>query len=112
MGRKPLGKAGRTITKTVKVTSHEQDYLTRKYGSVSAALRAGLEKILPESINHPTRAIRPGGVVDTQDTLLGGICGPRPTDHPGWKEIARGPKTGTIIKECRVCGTRLTEKMH
>lgn len=112
MSRKSLGEAGRTITKTVKVTGHEEKYLIRKYGSVSAGLRVALDDLLPTSVNHPGSAPRPANVVSTQDTLLTDVpsCGPNLTDHPGWNILARGVKTKTVIKACRVCGERVTER--
>lgn len=109
MSRKSLGEAGRTLTRTVKVTGHEEKYLKRKYGSVSAGLRAGLDCLLPASVNQPGRAVRPTNVVNTQLTLVPS-CGPNLSDHPGWNVIARGAKTKTVIKGCRVCGERVTEK--
>lgn len=112
MSRKSLGDAGRTKTRTVKVTGHEETYLKRNYGSVSAGLRAGLDCLLPASVNSPGRAARPEKVVNTQDTLFSDhrSCGPKVTDHPGWNIVARGVKTKTVIKACRVCGARVTEK--
>jgi hypothetical protein len=112
MSRNSLGKAGRTITRTVKVTGYELEYLERRYGSASAGLRAGLECLLPESVNHPGRAIRPKDVVNSQETLFQapGGCGPRMGDHPGWKIVARGTKTRTVVKACRVCGVQVTER--
>jgi hypothetical protein len=112
MSRKSLGKAGRTITKTVKVTAYEAEHLERKYGSVSAGLRAGLECLLPASVNHPGRAPKPDKVMATQNTLAGTSrsCGPNVEDHPGWNILGRGTKTKTVVKACRVCGERVTEK--
>lgn len=109
MSRKSLGDAGRTLTRTVKVTAYEERHLKRKYGSVSAGLRAGLDCLLPTSVNHPGRAVRPTNVVNTQLTLIPS-CGPNIEDHPGWKVLARGAKTKTVIKACRVCGEKVTEK--
>jgi hypothetical protein len=111
MSRKGLGKAGRTITRTVKVTGYEQDYLIRRYGSVSAGLRAGLDCLLPASVNNPGRAVRKKAVVNSQNTLFATPdgCGPLISDHPGWKIVARGTKTRTVIKECRNCGIQVTE---
>lgn len=109
VGRKSLGQDGRTVTKTVKVTAREAEFLTRRYGSVTTALRVGLDRLLPESVTNPTTTVRPRAVAASQDTF-DTTCGPRMSDHPGWKEIARGTKTRTIIKECRVCGVRVTER--
>jgi len=111
-GRPSLGKAARTKTRTVKVTEYEAEFLVRKYGSVSAGLRAGLDCLLPASVNNPGRAPQPKNVINTQSTLLddGTSCGPNIADHPGWKILARGTKTKTVIKACRICGERVTEK--
>lgn len=112
MSRKSLGKAGRTITKTVKVTAYEAEHLERKYGSVSAGLRAGLDCLLPASVNSPGRVPRAENVINTQNSLFSdkNSCGPRVADHPGWNILGRGPKTKTVVKACRICGVRVTEK--
>lgn len=114
MSRKSLGKAGRTITRTVKITGYEQEYLVRRYGSVSAGLRLGLDCLLPDSVNHPGRSVRPKDVVNSQDTIFGapGGCGPAISDHPGWKIVARGTKTRTVVKACRKCGIQVTERAN
>lgn len=112
MSRRPLGKAGRTQTKTVKLTTYEVEYLEQKYGSASSGLRAALNQMLPETVNDPGRVPRPGSVIAQQDHLFSdrSTCGPLVTDHPGWVTLARGRKTRTVIKACRVCGQRVTEK--
>ena len=112
MSRNSLGKAGRTITRTVKITGYELDYLTRRYGTASAGLRAGLDCLLPDSVNHPGSAVREKAVVNVSDTLFSppGGCGPRISDHPGWRIVARGVKTRTVIKACRECGLQVTER--
>lgn len=112
MSRHSLGEAGRTIVKTIRVTGHEKKYLERKYGSVSAGLRAALDKMLPDSVNHPGRAVRAKNVVSNQSTLFSDktSCGPRVQDHPGWNIVGTGTKTKTVIKACRICGHQVTER--
>lgn len=112
MSRKSLGKAGRTVTKTVKLTQYEVEHLERKYGSASTGLRVALDKLLPASVTTPGRVPRAGAVISAQDSLFTPTtsCGPAITDHPGWTIVARGPKTKTVIKACRVCGERVTER--
>jgi hypothetical protein len=104
-GRPPLGDVARTVQGNVKVSEREQKYLIRKYGTVSAGLRAALDKMLPDSVHRPARAARPAKVVNTQELLFSdGKC-----KHPGWKVVGHGSLTHTIIKECRACGERRTE---
>lgn len=104
-GRPPLGDVARTVQGNVKVSEREQKYLVRKYGTVSAGLRAALDKMLPDSVQTPSRAVRPQKVVATQNTLFSdGKC-----THPAWTEVGRGSLTHTIIKKCRSCGERRTE---
>lgn len=104
-GRPPLGDTARNKTRTVRISVREEKYLIRKYGTVSAGLRVALDKMLPDSVNTPSRAVRPKKVVATQNTLFSdGKCA-----HPGWTEVGRGSLTHTIIKKCRACGERRTE---
>lgn len=112
MSRKPLGKAGRTVTKTVKLTQFEVEYLEQRYGSASTGLRVAMDRLLPDSVHELGRAPRSERVISTQNSLFSDktSCGPAVTDHPGWTVIARGPKTKTVIKACRVCGDRVTER--
>lgn len=104
-GRPPLGDVARTVTGTVKVSEREKKYLRRKYGTVSAGLRAALDNLLPDSVNHPTRTVRPTKVINTQNVLFSD----KKCEHPGWTVIGRGTVTKTIIKKCRSCGERRTE---
>lgn len=112
MSRKSLGKAGRTVTKTVKLTQFEVEHLELKYGSASTGLRVAIDKLLPDSVINPGPVPRAGAVISTQNSLFSdkASCGPAVSDHPGWTIIGRGPKTKTVIKACRVCGERVTER--
>lgn len=104
-GRPPLGDVARNKTRTVRISGREEKYLIRKYGTVSAGLRVALDKMLPDSVQTPSRAVRPQKVVATQNTLFSdGKC-----THPAWTEVGRGSLTHTIIKKCRSCGERRTE---
>lgn len=112
MSRQSLGEAGRTAMGSTRITGYEAKHLRRKYGSVSAGLRAALDKMLPDSVNHPGRAVRAKNVVSETATLFSDktSCGPLVGDHPGWNVIGRGIRTNTVIKACRICGHQVTEK--
>lgn len=112
MSRQSLGEAGRTLMGSTRITGYEKKHLKRKYGTVAAGLRAALDQMLPDSVNHPGRAVRPKNVLAQSETLFSDktSCGPLVTDHPGWNVVGRGIRTNTVIKRCRVCGHQVTEK--
>lgn len=109
---KSLGMAGRTTMGSTRITGYEEAYLRRRYGTVAAGLRAAIDKMLPDSVNHPGRAVREKNVISQQDALFSDkpSCGPRMQDHPGWNVVGHGTKTKTVIKSCRICGHQVTEK--
>ncbi len=80
MGRPHLGRAGRTVTASVKISPMEAASLVEKYGSVSSGLRALLD----------------GGPAPTTRCRI----------HKSWSEpvetVAYGMRTTT--KTCTDCG--------
>ena len=55
MGRPPLGKAGKSVTASVKITGADRDRLIVKYGSVYAGLRMGVQLALSSEVVTPQR---------------------------------------------------------
>jgi hypothetical protein len=116
MGRPPLGKAGRTITASTKLTASEAEWLVARDGTVHRGLRRAFDLLyatnggtVPAPITDPALpGPVPVGTVHTQETLTG-RC--RIHDY-GDPRVFMDKGQMFAEKTCKTCGYSTTGVAH